>query len=303
MTSRRSSRMLHPLDPREHPDPRRSGILASTDEVEPQQDTRQQQHQRRPRGILAFLPAEGDQYPYHEDYWKKKKMGANGGVAGVETSSRTMTKRSRRRRQAEQLSFSESADGESSRTTVSLVDWFHDANDGDPSSADACSEWRSEAAPRLLSHAPPTLLVLFCFDPGQPYSCTVRNRLLSLCEGAARSKGVGVGGADDSSLRLRCVAISAQHRSPQASDFLRDTGFVAVPWSSQLATLGIVPPHTPSLAVYRNQKRISCSHEELGLEWNSTDRVLVRWRNGQSSLSCSQQALASAVFPTSCAVL
>jgi hypothetical protein len=302
MTSRRSSRMMHPLDPREHPDPRRSGSLASTDEVEPQQDTRQQQ--RRPRGILAFLPAEGDHYPYHEeDCWKKKKMVTNGGVAGVETSSRTMTKRSRRRRQAEQLSFPESADGESSCTTVSLVDWFHDANDGDYPSADACSDWRSEAAPRLLSHAPPTLLVLFCFDPGQPYSCTVRNRLLSLGEGAARSKGGGVSGADISSLRLRCVAISAQHRSTQAAAFLRDTGFVAVPWSSQLATLGIVPPHTPSLAVYLNQKRISCSHEELGLEWNLTDRVLIRWRNGQSSLSCSQQALASAVFPTSCAVL
>jgi hypothetical protein len=304
MTRRRGGRMTHPMDPQEPPDLRPIGVVSATDEVaEPASAAERRRPHRRPRGILAFLPDEGDYYPYDEDYWKKK-MAMNGGVvARAEKSFRMTSKRRRQRlrRSAEDpLSVSESAGGESIYSTVSTVEWFHDANDGDSGSTDICSDRRSDSVDPAA-----VLLVLFCFDPGQRYSSSVRDRLVLLCEGSARISGAGSSGssAEESSARLRCVAISAHHRTPEAADFLRNTGFTAVPWSSQLATLGIVPPHTPSLAVYLNHKKVSCSHEELGLEWNSTDDVIRCWRTGQSSLSCSQQVLANAIFPTTCAVL
>lgn len=306
MTNRRSSHAALLAEPREQlgPHPNRT-LMAST-------------QQRRPLGILAFLPAEGEHYPYREDCWKEK-MGARRGASGLKTSTSRERRRRRRRQEQEQPPRSEessSPDRESISTTVALVDWFHDASECDSGSDGTCAErksrdWKDDAgdgraAARLLApreNADPSILVLFCFDPGQPYSCTVRNRLLSLYGCALRGNGADSCGARDSSARVRCVAVSTRHRSPEASDFLRNTGFVAVPWTAQLASLGVVPPHTPSLAVYRGQKKVSCSHEELGLEWNSADRVLRRWRDGLSSLSCPQRALAGVVFPASCAVL
>jgi hypothetical protein len=259
----------------------------------------------RPRGILAFLPPTVEHYPHDVDAWKTKVKGDR--------------ERSRKRRR-KRLFSEERAPTVSERVT--LVDWVcEETCDGRHSSLVSPARTAPSNHVGQGKCVTTIILILFCYDSNQEYSHLVRNRLVrllmyrdSLRRGSANSDGIPT--LDDSHLTcLRCIAASSADRRctnnrgdttsflpvASSSSFLASTGFASVPWSSQVAFL--VPNQTPSVSVYWNHRKISSSHEELGLEWNDPEFVLKRWSQGRSALTCSQEVLASVLFPTSCAIL
>jgi hypothetical protein len=259
-------------------------------------------------GILAFLPATVEHYPHDVDAWTKKVDGGR-------------RERGRGRRRRSRFSSEERAFSAVDR--VSLLDWVFEET-CDVRRSLVASSTTSRGAMDQVRRVEPretTILIFFSYDPDQEYSWSVRNRLVrllmyrdSLRRGSSGRDGVRTRSAGHLPC-LRCIAVSGTDLrgidrpadSPSSlplkssSSFLAATGFAAVPWSAQVAFL--VPDQTPGVSVYRNQRKISSTHEELGLEWNEPETVLKRWSQGRSALSCSQAVLASVLFPSSCAVL
>ena len=251
---------------------------ASAGAFENGEPLRQPLTRHRRRGILAFLPATGLGFPHDADAWKTQEQQSLRPTA--------QRKRSRGRRNSPRRT---DLCPPTEATTVDLA------------------EWTLEGAENGTSVVP-VLLVFFSFDPFQRHSVEIRNRLVDL----HRSRGR----ASDPQQRalVRCVALSSTGRDDEeawhdVAAFLAHTGFCYVPLTASLRM--IVPAHVPGLKVYHlileggvaATRAIPCaSHEELALEWNSSELVLERWTQGRSGLTLPQQALAAVLFPM-CAIL
>jgi hypothetical protein len=268
-----------------------------------QQQLNEPFRRRRPRGVLAFLGQQENvtHYPYDSDAWKTPKP--------IPTRSRS-TRRSRRNRHRQQqpstTSITPSRSNDDDDPNHAVVDTHNDQ-------ANVITV--STESRRLIDicEGYPVIL-LFLFDPHQPHSFQIRNQLVRLCAAVP-----------DRQVHCLCATMATDETSSSTpaidnvvGDFLQDTGFSQFTVTAAVQTcfhwtrapyLTVVGRTIPSNSMKSSantnnysRKVISTAHEELALTWNTDEVSVERWLEGQSALSCQQQALAMAIFP-SCSIM
>lgn len=149
----------------------------------------------------------------------------------------------------------------------------------------------------ILNDNASSAVVFALLDPTHQYSQKVRQLLVQLMDLMTDETGV-------SSLKaIGLMSSAAAVRSEDEDSFYRHTGFALAPLTSMLSTT-LSLSQVPTIAVVDVARgaKISCSHEELALEWNHLEVVADRWTKTQSALSATQQVAAAAIFP-SCAIM
>jgi hypothetical protein len=179
------------------------------------------------------------------------------------------------------------------------------------------------------------VILLFLFDPHQPHSFQIRNQLVRLC---AAARDPDHEHEHDGHRRHRppppvhclCATMMVADQEEDigngaVAEFLRDTGFsqftvtaavqTCFHWNrapyltvvgrtynskqpKEKSSTGNNHHHIPNYS----RKVISTTHEELALTWNPDQVSVERWLEGQSALSCQQQGMAMAIFP-SCSIM
>jgi hypothetical protein len=130
-----------------------------------------------------------------------------------------------------------------------------------------------------------SVVVVFLFDPNQPYCHRIRNHLVKICAYTQST--------------IRCIAISSSCEN--IDSFLQSTGFAFVPLTATLSMV-LSLSQVPTVSVIFNGRKVSASHEEMALEWNDSKSIAECWLSGTSALSCAQQVSATLAFP-SCVIL
>jgi hypothetical protein len=272
---------------------------------------------RRPRGVLAFLGQQEHvtQYPYDSDAWKTPKP--------IPTRSRS-TRRSRRNRSSSsrqqpqpQPSTTSRINDDNGNNSIPnhdhLVD--HSIDEADVPVPVTAVSTESRRLLDICEEYP--VILLFLFDPHQPHSYQIRNQLVRLC---AAARGHDHDNPHRPPVHCLCATMADKEDIDNGvvKEFLQDTGFsqfivtaavqTCFHWNRApyLTVVGRTYPKQKSNGNSHNhnysRKVISTTHEELALKWN-TDQVSVeRWLEGQSALSCQQQGMAMAIFP-SCSIM
>jgi hypothetical protein len=283
-----------------------------------QQQLKEPLRRRRPRGVLAFLGQQENvtHYPYDSDAWKIPKP--------IPTRSRS-TRRSRRNRSSSrqqpqpQPSTITPRTNDDDENSIPNLDNLVDDRD-DKADVPVTVRAVSTESLRLLDICEEyPVIILFLFDPHQPHSYFIRNQLVRLCA-AARDLDDHDNRPHRPPVHCLCATLADKEDIDNGvvKEFLQDTGFsqfivtaavqTCFHWNRApyLTVVGRTYPKQKSNGNSHNhnysRKVISTTHEELALTWN-TDQVSVeRWLEGQSALSCQQQGMAMAIFP-SCSIM
>jgi hypothetical protein len=293
-----------------------------------QQQLQEPLRRRRPRGVLAFLGQQEDvtHYPYDSDAWKIPKP--------IPTRSRS-TRRSRRNRSSSR----QQPQAEPSTITPRINDDDDDDDDGIPNLDSLMDHSNDEVnvpvttvtavsteSRRLLDICEEyPVILLFLFDPHQPHSHQIRNQLVRLCAASRNCDHDHDSRHGTPPVHCLCATMADKEDIDNGvvKEFLQDTGFsqfivtaavqMCFHWnrSPYLTVVGRTYPkqksHSGNSQISHNhhnysRKVISTTHEELALTWNKDQVSVERWLEGQSALSCQQQGMAMAIFP-SCIIM
>jgi hypothetical protein len=299
-----------------------SSSTTSTDAMQQQKQLKEPLRRRRPRGVLAFLGQQEHvtHYPYDSDAWKTPKP--------IPTRSRS-TRRSRRNRSSnrQQPQTQPSTIAQRSNDDNDSPNHDHDnvADNSNDQVVDTATAVATESRRLVDICEEYPVLLLFLFDPHQPHSFQIRNQLVRMC---AAARDHDHDSHHDNPRRHRppvhCLCATMADKEDidngAVAEFLRDTGFslfivtaavqTCFHWNRApyLTVVGRTYPKQKGSGNNHNnnhnysRKVISTTHEELALTWNPDQVSVERWLEGQSALSCQQQGMAVAIFP-SCSIM
>jgi hypothetical protein len=230
---------------------------------------------RRLKGILALLPDTASMCAYDEAAWNSKQQ-----LAGSAQHHRGMmmvtTRRQRKRTKRQAAAKSDDlengiSDAPTGTLTVRLTDIILHETD---------------------------VAVLFLFDPYQPYSVKLLQKLVSVCHPPSDDAAAGTIHLLAVTQRGDCKAVVNQ--------LLQHSGVLLLPYNEDASFAGLQLAvgfsSCPAIAVLdcHSGRKVSCPQEDLAVDWNQPAQVRDAWLVQRSSaLTSLQHVQAVTLFPSS----
>lgn len=219
---------------------------------------------RRLKGILSLLPVDVTPYAYDEAEWNAKQISA-------------MVPSTRRQRRRKRRESAQSDDLESAKTFT-----------------------KAHTTPLYEHVRESDVAVLFLFDPYQPYSMELFQKLVSVCQ--LRDEKVSADGR-----KIHCLVITQCAESAVIDSLLLRSGALLLPCDEKFAIWKLAAGFSscPAVAVVEctTGRKISDVHEDLAVAWNAAAHVREAWLlHLSTALTGLQQIQACTLFPGSCIV-
>jgi hypothetical protein len=163
------------------------------------------------------------------------------------------------------------------------------------------------------------ILTIFLFDPYQPYSLQLLQKLLSVCRLSNESDVNGTRGNNDvdndsaqNQSKLHCVVVTSCTDTVLLDRLLENTGVMLLPWTNnsgdgisseywKIAMGGarLCPSILAIIECSNGRNVFPINHEELALDWNTAIHVYTSWlRYRKSALTLMQRIQVYALYPT-----
>lgn len=269
-----------------------------------QHEKQQPNTQKRLKGLLALLPESGTLYQRDVNH----DMISEQSLITTKITSRKQQRRRMKRYQQEILRDRVSSDP---IDVVESCNYSIDVNDLEQN----VTMTSSIQLANLLNDK--DIAVLYLFDPYQPYSLQLLQKLLAVCRLSNESKG---GCETDASIlattaaeaintqnesNIHCLVVSPCTDAILTAKILENTGAVLLPWMENdywkiaMGGANVCPSILAIIECSKGRNVFPIHHEEFALDWNTSIHVYNSWfRHCHSAFTTLQRIQLYALYPT-----